>query len=196
MNGMMLAVLAAILLPVTASAHLPVAGLGDFYNGLLHPFFSLPHLLALVVLGILIGRRLDAWGTAVLPVFPAALALGLISAGYGIGFPAENLLLAGAALIGLLVVTDWPPPRWAAFTLAAASGLAMGFDFFNEQVRSPAALNIGTGITLYLSFLYVLMLAEKFHSRRWQLTGLRVLGSWIAACALLALSLRLFIPKP
>ncbi|MBC7799091.1 MAG: HupE/UreJ family protein, partial [Gemmatimonadaceae bacterium] len=50
-------VLAGVLAPTAASAHLVQSGLGPFYDGLLHPLVSLEDLLPLLALGVLAGLR-------------------------------------------------------------------------------------------------------------------------------------------
>jgi len=178
-----------------ACAHAPVPGLGDFYNGLLHPFFSLPHLLCLIALALFLGQHREHDNGAPAFGFLFALILSLGLAAFSIGFPTATLLLAVAGILGFLILLNARFPVWARLSLAVAAGLLMGFDFASETVRSKLALNCGTALTLYLCLLYGLTLGEAFGKKRWQHIGMRVAGSWIAACALLVLSLTLLQKK-
>ncbi len=189
-------VLLALLSPRLASAHSPIQGMSDFYNGLLHPFFSLPHLLVVIPLGILMGRQAEKRGTSLSLGFLLALVVGLGCATFSIGFAAEKTLLVGAAALGLLLAVGRPLPAFICWSAALAMGLVMGLDFASEIVKSKGALNFGTGLTLYFICLYAMLLSENFTKQKWQQIGVRVLGSWIAACALLALSLSVFLKKP
>jgi hypothetical protein len=53
---------------------------------------------------------------------------------------------------------------------------------------------LGSGIALYLLTLYAMVFAEYFSRHAWQRIGLWVIGSWVAAAALLVLALRLSPP--
>jgi hypothetical protein len=48
---------------------------------------------------------------------------------------------------------------------------------------------LGSGLALYLLFLYPMALADVFNKKPWQMIGVRVIGSWIAASSLLVLAL-------
>ena len=180
-----------LLTPQWASAHVPVPGLNDFYNGLLHPFVSLPHLLILIALGILLSQHPKKDTAA----FLSSLAVGLGLATFSIGFSTETFLLLGAGLLGFLILLNWTVPYWSLGLFAVLTGLLMGLDFAGETVISKAALNLGTGVTLYFVFVCVTGLGEGLGKKKWQQIGLRIMGSWIAAIALLVLSLLLFVKK-
>ena len=94
--------------PLIADAHSFLKGVNDFYNGLLHPFFSLPHLLVVIGLGFLIGRQSEKIGTRISLGLIASLALSLTSATFFVGFAAEKYLLFGTGIIGLCLVISRP----------------------------------------------------------------------------------------
>ncbi len=127
--------------------------------------------------------------------FLGSLAVGLLCATFSIGFPANTYLLIGAGILGFLILLNLTLPFWSLSLFAVVVGLLMGFDFAGETVKSKAALNIGTGVTLYFCFLYVTLLAENFNKNKWQQIGFRIIGSWITACAMLVLSLALLVKK-
>src|SRR5262245_23327334 len=60
----------------SAWAHPPPLGIGGFAGGLLHPLFVLGHFMAIVALGLLIGRQ-TGWTRIAVLCFVAGLAVGL-----------------------------------------------------------------------------------------------------------------------
>ena len=187
--------LLVLLTPQLAAAHSPIKGVSDFYNGLLHPFFSIPHILIVLSLGILLGQQLESKGTTISLAFAVSLAVGLGCATASIGFPAETYLLIGAGILGLLLILSRPLPQWTYILITVVMGLLMGIDFYSDTAKSKGSMNTGTGVTLYFCFLYLLLFSENFGKKKWQQIGIRVLGSWITACAMLVLSLSLFVKK-
>ncbi len=189
--------------PVAAQAHDIIKGGNALLNGFLHPFLSLPHMLAVIPLGILLGkmeksaqaetgRRSPAGNDRLWWIFPVSLSVSLAFASFSIGFTATTYLLLLDMALGLLLVWDRLPTARIFIPLAAVTGLLMGLDFGAEPETPTVAANVGSLITLYFCFLMSLSLGESFQKRHWQRIGLRVLGSWISACALLALSLKVF----
>ena len=68
MSGLLRAgsIIAFLISAAPAQAHVPIEGVGGFYGGLLHPILVPAHALALLALGIFIGRRKHGRGIAVL----------------------------------------------------------------------------------------------------------------------------------
>ena len=185
-----LAVALPVLLPIEeACAHPAFAGATGFYGGLLHPLFVPTHAIAVLSLGLLIGQQLPhgRW--------PVALAY---AAGLGIGFAAMILafaprfsaeaLLAITAIVGALValarVLPWP----IVCVLALAVGIALAFDSSpgGISVREANVIIVGTFCGAVILLWAILVVVASFR-REWQKLGMRILGSWIAASALLAL---------
>jgi urease accessory protein len=188
-------ILVTLLAAGAASAHAPVEGLSDFYNGILHPFFSLPHLLSLIALSFFLGQHREHDNTWPVMGFLVSLVVSLGCASFSIGFPASNGLLFAGGALGFMILLNLRWPVWARALAAVAIGLMMGFDFASEIVDSKLALNTGTALTLYFCLLYGLVLSEALSKKKWQQIGVRVAGSWIAACAMLVLSLTLLHKK-
>ena len=185
-----LALALPVLLPIEeACAHPAFAGATGFYGGLLHPLFVPTHAIAVLSLGLLIGPQMPhgRW--------PVALAY---AAGLGIGFAAMILafaprfsaeaLLAITAIVGALValarVLPWP----VTCVLALAVGIALALDSSpgGISVREANVIIVGTFCGA-LILLWVILLVVASFRREWQKLGMRILGSWIAASALLAL---------
>src|SRR5712692_418416 len=96
----------------TAQAASPAALGGAFWQGLLQPLLNPPHALSLLALGLLFGRHgRAAW--QFLAVFAVAMAAGLTAIALAVGAtPAVDILLANAAVAGLLVALQSPLRNW------------------------------------------------------------------------------------
>ena len=83
--------------------------------------------------------------------------------------------------------------RWsaAAWVFAAATGAALALDS-PPQALSLAEANITlVGTALGASLLFIIRVEGAAHlTRHWQRIGARIVGSWIAASAILVLTLR------
>lgn len=183
---------ALLCIPVTTQAHSPMAGIGEFYGGILHPILVPAHALALVLLALLAGQGgLSAVRRCHLGFLPALL-LGLVLAGVGTGLEVElePALLLISALAGLLVVLQWTPPLAVFYAAGAGVGLLLGLDSApGDLAPGPAAASLlGTGLGAFICLLLLADLSERAR-REWQRIALRVLGSWGAASATLVLAL-------
>lgn len=177
-----------------AAAHVAIEGAGDFTAGLIHPFFVLSHLLVIVALGLLLAQQPFASTKFAIAAFVAAL-LGGFGAGaleLAAAFPARGVLLAAAVSLGLLVAWARVQPRAVPVILAAAAGLAIGIDSFPEDGAFWSVLAGITGTALSVSILLINVLAGAgYLTQGWQRIGMRVVGSWIGACALMVAALTL-----
>lgn len=174
-----------------ASAH-TVFGFSGFPGGLLHPVAVPLHLMALVALGLLIGGQ--GWGVSVFAAYAVAVlaGLGAIALAYVPAY-AELVLLALAACAGLLVALALPLPLTVGLPLAAATGLALALDSPPEGI-SLADANLallGTALSATMASALLVWLVRHLHRGDWQRIGIRIVGSWIAASAILVLGLRL-----
>ena len=182
---------ALLAIPQLGLAHSPIEGIDTFYSGLLHPAFVPAHLLLLLALGLFVGQRgAKANGLAIL-VFSVALTVGLIAAWFSIGDEIEVLILGVAAIIGILIVASLEVGRYWCALIAASAGLLLGMDSAQDTLsgKEKFVSLFGSGLGIYLLFLYPLALADTFNKKFWQTIGVRVFGSWIAASSLLVLAL-------
>lgn len=190
-RSLIFAIAAIVLFAASAQAHPPPLGLTGFSGGLLHPLFVPAHVLAVTGLGILIGQH-RRWGKAAPLGFVAALAVALVAIALALvpRYTAEAVL-ACAVFTGILVAwaRRWPEPLGCA--LAAALGLSLGLDSPPETISISEAnlMLLGTGASATILLLVVIFCASRLR-RAWQRIGLRVLGSWIAASAILVLALQ------
>ncbi|HSR81076.1 MAG TPA: HupE/UreJ family protein [Hyphomicrobiaceae bacterium] len=189
-----LAVALPVLLPIEeACAHPAFQGATGFYGGLLHPLLVPTHAIAVLSLGLLIGQQMPhrRW--------PMALAY---AAGLGIGFAAmisafaprlsTEALLAATAIVGALIALARALPRLIVCALAIGVGIALALDSSpgGISVREANVIITGTFCGAVILLGMVLEVAPLIH-REWQKLGVRILGSWIAASAVLVLTWQL-----
>lgn len=186
------AVLTALALAVAAlaepaAAHAPIAGIGSFWNGAVHPFLVPLHVMVILVLGVLMGQHAPHLSRLAWPVFMVALAGALLLA------PAQSLppaALPAAAMVGGLLVALGRALRPPVVLVALSGGVLIGLDFTPEGVRPGEAwlARAGTfaGAAVGLTLAGGLVAAM---SRPWQRIAVRAAGSWIAAAAVLVLAL-------
>jgi hydrogenase/urease accessory protein HupE len=166
-----------------------------FVGGLLHPLAVPAHALALLALGLLIGQQRAARLVVPVAAFATGLAAGLAALAFGVGqTSAANVLLVAAAVSGLLVALARPLPVLAGAPLAAIVGVAAGLDSPPNVISISAAtmMLIGTGVGATVAFVVVVLCARHAADARHiaPRTGVRILGSWAAASAVLVLALR------
>jgi urease accessory protein len=166
--------------------------MSGFVGGLLHPFTVPAHALALLALGLLIGQQSGER----LPIMPwAAFAAGVAGglAAIALAFRqtvAADLLLATAAVTGLLLALARPLPILDCAPLAFVGGVALGLDSPPQAISIAVATTmlIGTAIGACLA-LALIAVGASYLTRTWQRIGMRIVGSWIAASAILVLAL-------
>jgi urease accessory protein len=195
MNGLirLAVVLAFLTIAPSAIAHDVVPGVRGFYGGLLHPLLVPTHLLALVALGLFIGQQPHGQRIALTITFIIGLAVGLAAIASAVGETlASEALTIGTGIAGVLVVLATPPPRIASSFLLAATGASLGLDSPPNEVLIRLAIVALIGTGLGATILLMALTAGVTHVRgEWQLIGVRVVGSWVAASAILVLALRL-----
>lgn len=179
-----------LLAPQAAFAHPPVFGVGGFAGGLLHPFFVLPHAMAIIVLGLLIAQHPRHWFAAL--AFVAGLAAGslAIARAYVWDFSNESVL-GLAAVTGLLTAFARPLPQSSCAILAAVTGFAIALDSPPQVISISEATLIQLGTCLAASiYLAAIIAIASSLKRDWHRIGMRIIGSWTAASAILVLALR------
>src|SRR3981081_1577731 len=172
------------------------AGMSGFVAGLLHPLVLPAHVLALLALGLLIGQQMAGRQIVSLAAFVIGLAAGLTAIAFAVGQTlAADVLLAVAFVSGAFAAMARPLPALAYALLAAIAGVALGLDSPPETVSIAVAtaMLIGTGLGASLA-LAVIVAGTSYlfgvHEWIWARIGGRILGSWIAASAILVLALR------
>jgi len=193
MNKLLRATLLVCLLVLAtpALAHSPIMGIGGVFGGMLHALLIPEHGIGLLAVGLALGRQQGPASRAGLLIFMAALTGGLVVTAF-VTEPAlaADVLLAAAGILGLLIAAAWVPPV-VGWPLAAITAVALALDSRPEVTSTEEAVRmlIGTGIGGMIALAIVTegtALLQGDVSR----TALRVFGSWIAAIAILDLSLR------
>jgi hydrogenase/urease accessory protein HupE len=165
---------------------------GGFLAGLLHPVLTPTHALALLGLGLLIGQQPASKRWRAVALFAAALAVGLVALALAVGeTPANDVLLGAVAITGVSVAAALRLPLLLVGPLAALMGAGIGLDSPPEMISLDAAVAmlIGTGVGALIA-LFLVIAGVSWLRRDWQQIGVRVLGSWTAASALLAIAVR------
>ena len=175
--------------PGLAYAHTPIEGIGNFYNGLLHPVWVAAHLLAIIAFGLLIGQQGIKAIRPTLPAFLLALLAGLCVVAFDITFDAELTLLIVTAILGLLVALERRLPLAANLLLAVALGGIVGLDSPQEDLWGMDKFYALSGTWLGVCLCLSLMVGfAAFLLKPWQRILIRVLGSWTTASAFLVLA--------
>ena len=181
--------------PTPVEAHAAIKGASEIINGFLHPFITPLHLLVLLSLGLVLSRRLPlqlGWPLAGFATFSAVGLLLTVVSSFG-GTPPPILIGIGLCAGGLVALA-LRLPLWVQLTACAAAGLALGLD----SGVDPGATGTATAKTLCATWLSLSFCAgnvafytSRLPSQQWVQTGVRVIGSWIVAIALLLLAFSL-----
>jgi hypothetical protein len=185
-------ILTGVVLTTPALAHSPIMGIGGVPGGALHAMLIPEHGLGLLILGLVLGQQAWPQRRVGLTIFVAVLTCGLFAAAFAIGEGlAADVLLTATGVSGLLIAAAWVPPMlgWA---LAAIAGLTFALDSRPEVTSSQEAAEmlIGSGLAAIVIVAAISELSFRLRGNA-QVMVSRVLGSWIAAIAILVLSLRI-----
>jgi hydrogenase/urease accessory protein HupE len=161
-----------------------------FIGGVLAPATVPAHVLALVAIGLWIGRQPEATWCVAAFVVGAGCGLAAIAFAARPLFAVDVLLLC-TVLCGGLAALARSLPMPLSLALAAATGVALGLDSPPRAISLTAATLtvIGTGLGAALALTVVATCARRV-SRATTAIALRILGSWCAASAILVLALR------
>jgi urease accessory protein len=189
-----LAMALPVLLPIEeASAHPAFAGASGFYGGLLHPLFVPTHAIAVLSLGLLIGQQMPhrRWPMALAYAVGLGLGFAAMISAFPPRFSAEALLAATAIVAALVALARTVPWLTACF-LALAVGTALALDSSPGGIsaREANVIIVGTFCGAVILLWLILEVLANFR-REWQKLGMRILGSWIAASAVLVLTWQL-----
>jgi hypothetical protein len=175
-----------------ALAHSPIMGIGGVSGGVLHALLIPEHGLSVLALGLVLGHQPWIQRRTGILVFIAAMTCGLVASAFAVGETlAADVLLVATCVLGLLIAAAWAPPP-VGWTLAALAGLAAALDSRPEVTSNEEVVRMLIGSGVGAAVAVALVSAVSFHLRgKAQLIVSRVLGSWIAAIAILVLSLRI-----
>ena len=173
-----------------AQAHDVVSGVGGLPGGLLHPLLVPAHALALLALGLALGQQ-PRWRAGVL-LFGVGLVAGITLIVAAFAITTDTAVLAVAAMAGMAVAVGRRLPLALAGPLAIVAGMAVALDSVPQEISMQTTFLalVGTAISATLAVMLVAGLSRRL-ARDWQRIGLRIVGSWIAASAILVLAVRL-----
>ncbi len=186
-----------LLAPGAALAHGSAPGLAGFISGFAHPLVEPAHLIALIAFLLLIGQQGFKATHPGLPALCIASGVGLLVAGLGWPLSTDVALLGCAAVSGIAVAAAKPMPRIIYVIAGTWLGLGIGVASAPDGPRSGAmiATMLGTwaGVCVWATNGSGVVDALK---RPWIQVLVRVVASWMAACALLFLALTVAPKKP
>lgn len=186
--------------PVEVSAHSALAGGNALYEGMLHPVFVPAHLLLLIALGLFLGQQGPERNQAALLLFSISTILGLIVAWLFVSdLAVEPYLLCAAAIFGLLVAANCSVIKSLILTFATLAGLTLGMDSAQQTLSGLDRLIalIGSAVGIMLLIAGPLLVVDNINKNKpWQHIGVRIVGSWVAASALMILALSLSQNNP
>jgi len=185
-------VICLLMLTTPAWAHAPIMGIRGVLGGVLHALLIPEHGASLVALGLVLGRQQQIARRSGLLIFTAALVCGLVATGLAIEAKlASDALLVATGTLGLLIAAGWGPPILG-WPLAAVAGLAFALDSAPETTSTDETIRmlIGSGLGAVVALALVAEGAGVLRGDKQPIVA-RVLGSWIAATAILVLALRI-----
>ena len=180
-------------------AHMGVEGLSNFANGALHPILVPAHAMLIATIALLAGRQGYPWvaKSAVAVFIGLMIGLAVITMPTGAHAISEariqQLILTGGVLSGMAVAISISMPRTILLTVTAMAGCVIGMDsgYEADSTWIVAQTYAGTAVSTPLAVVYLAGVTAEIFSRRplWMQIGVRIIGSWIAAIAILVLAL-------
>lgn len=165
-----------------------------FLNGFLHILQLPAQFLLLISLALYIGQQIKTNLAVYNLLFISAFSSGLVlSHFYSANWNENKLLLGSALLLGLITLLALKLPIRFNQSITLLGGLLLGLTvnpFVLPGFSLIKVLSIFLGVLSSGTLLFgIIMLIAFYLNRLWQGIGIRVLGSWIAAIALLVLAL-------
>lgn len=180
--------LAAILLPAQAQAHLNSTGLGPVYDGVAHFLLTPEDFIPVLALALLAGQRGAAYGRRALFVLPVAWLLGGTVGLAGTMAGSTALACTSFLLLGGLLAADAKVSLRVLTGLSALVGLSHGYLNGADMGPPEYAGLVLPGLAAAVFVLVALAAAFVVRLRQqWARIAVRVVGSWIVASGLLLL---------
>jgi urease accessory protein len=183
--------LSLMFLPQLALAHSPIKGIGSFLNGMLHPLLVPAQVLIILALGLWYGQHQPAENKTSVLVFLFATIAGLVISNFSMVDDVSLLLLIGATVIGLIIISGITVPPVFYIFLGISAGFIVGLDSAQEALTGKAKILslFGSGVGIYFLLLYAMAISETLSVRHWQVIAVRVIASWLSASAMMVLAL-------
>lgn len=191
MRSILFLVFLYIGIPLTSFAHTTSVGGNAFYGGVIHPFTVPFHILILAGLGLWLGQCQHVRALySFLAIFVASVLLGIGSGFYfSISELPPYILVCVALAIGLLIAWAKPLSLRTSYFFIGISGSLIGLDSvpLYTLFETTVILTIGTIVGVFL-LLFDVTVYSQLLKRPWTRIGVRVVGSWIAACSIMMLA--------
>ena len=178
--------LAALLWPAPAWAHVESGRAAGLLAGLQHPISGFDHVLAMVAVGLW-GAQLGPPALWLLPVtFPMVMALGGMLGLIGLPLPGVEAGIAlSAVLLGLAVLSEWRPPMWAAGVLVGFFAVFHGHAHGTELPAGASGVLYSMGFVMATGTLHATGIGiGLIHRWGWGRRALRAAGAMVAAAGL------------
>lgn len=179
------AVIAVLLMPVSASAHLVTTGMGPVYDGIGHLLLTPEDLVPALAVAVFAGLRGKTAGRLVLFSFPCAWLIGGLAGLLTGTTPPGQPQIISFVLFGVLIAADQRLPDALVILLVIPIGIMHGFYNGATMIDGPGAaglLGISTVLFVLLAFVSAFTVSL---SRNWARIAMRAAGSWVAAIGLL-----------
>lgn len=179
--------------PGSTDAHTIIPGVTGFQGGLLHPLIVPTHVMNIIVLGLLIGQRPEGERYALLATFAAGLigAIVLVTLAFATD-RAQTILLGSAIAGGITLASRAALPILLLALHAAIAAFALQLNSVPSSISNSETLLTlsGSAVAAFFEVAAICLLSARV-TWRWLMVAIRVVGSWIAAIALLMLALTL-----
>lgn len=174
-----LLLLAILLLPRMASAHMAGGETGGFLSGMHHPISGWDHILAMVAVGLW-GAQLGKPANWMLPVtFPLVMAFGGFLGLIGVPIPAVEFGIALSAIIlGFMVFSENRPQLWLAAVIVGIFAIYHGHAHGTELPPGESGLLYSAGFVIATGCLHGVGIALGL-AHRW--TNGRAAIRWAGA---------------
>ncbi|MEO0574505.1 MAG: HupE/UreJ family protein [Pseudomonadota bacterium] len=185
---MLLAGIAALVFPQTASAHLVSTRFGELYSGLLHPLLALEHVVPWLGLGLLAALTRNTTSRWALASFPLAVAFGAWLGSVGPVWPVLTTVnIASFVVVGVLIIANVRLGTATLLMLTIVMGLSHGYANAAPTLGGyPLVLFVlGVALSAYLIITLVTGFGHLLATQqRWGVIAVRAAGSWIVAIGL------------
>jgi urease accessory protein len=150
-----LLLMALILWPLAALAHVEGGAAGGFLSGFSHPVSGLDHVLAMIAVGLW-GAQLGAPAIWLLPVaFPLMMAFGGLLGLSGVELPAVELGIAlSAVVLGALILGAVRLPLAAALLVVGFFAVFHGHAHGTEMTPGQSAILYSIGFVIATGLLH------------------------------------------
>lgn len=180
-----LPVLALLLVPSLAQAHVGAGGTHAFSHGALHPLGGLDHLCAMLAVGLWAAQMGGRALWAVPLTFVGVMTLGGVAGMSGWDLPlVEPGIVLSVLLLGVLIAAAVRLPLAASMILVGLFALFHGHAHGTEMPFDASGLAYATGFVLTTAFLHAAGIGAGIGLQKLASpVGVRFAGATIALCA-------------